>query len=87
MDPPRGPNALSGQIIGKLGKALFERTSLSLRIPDEVRDAERCEFFAGIPGRQTIYCPSTFVFPDAPPNLKGLSIGQLDSLGGTDGHC
>ncbi len=81
-----GVLALRRQIRGKLGKALFERTSLSLRIPDEVRDAERREFFAGVPGRQAVHRPSAFVFPDALPNLKGLSSGKLDSLSGTDGH-
>ena len=27
-----------------------------------------------------VHRPSTFIFPDAPANLKGLSIGELDSV-------
>ena len=66
-------------------EAFFKRALLALRIPDEMRDAERGEFLAAVPSRQAVDRSSRFILPDASSYFKSLSIGELDRLRPAEG--
>ena len=69
------------------GKLSSNGPRFAVGMPDEVRDADpRLQIPARVPGRQAVPSRATFVLPDAPPNLKGLSIRKLDGLCQTGGN-
>jgi hypothetical protein len=68
-------SATGFQEIRQAGPAFFEGAAFSLRIPNEVGDAKRWKFLAGVPRCKARDGSGAFVFPNPLSDFESLQIG------------
>lgn len=68
--------SVRGNEADEFRKALVEGPAFAYRVPDEMSDSKRSEFFTCVPGSQSGDRAVAFVLPDTFADSIGLSAGN-----------